>query len=71
MFSWDTTCCSFACWWWIIPLVLMALCMVMCITSRKQMTSRRWCCGSRDRGDDLENLRKEFQELKDRVGSTK
>ena len=34
MFSWNATCNSFACWWWIIPLVLMALCMIMCITSR-------------------------------------
>ena len=71
MFSWDAPCNSFACWWWIIPLVLIALCMIMCITCRRHRAGRRWCCGRRHRPDDLDELRKDVQALKERVGSIK
>ena len=71
MFCWDASCHSvFGNWWWIVPLILMVLCVACCLAGRHR-AGRGWCCGRRDRADDLDGLRREVRELKQRVGSAK
>jgi hypothetical protein len=70
MFGWEVTPHSFFEYWWIVPLIFMILCIACCLSGRHR-TGKDWCCGRRDRVDEVEELRKEVQALRQRLGSTK
>ncbi len=70
MFGWEFTPQSLLGYWWILPLICMILCVAGCLSGRHR-TGRSWCCGRRDRAEEVEELRKEVQALKQRLGSTK
>jgi hypothetical protein len=68
MFWTDTAVSSgFIGWWWLIPVI----CIILCMFSGHRRTGRRWCCGRHPRTEEIQDLRKEIQELKERIGSTK
>ena len=67
-------------WWWVLPLIGMAVCIAMCMFSRSPAGGRRWgCCGHWDRrgwqGDtpdnDLRALQNEVRELRDELQKIK
>ncbi len=72
MFWSDTVLCSgFTGWWWLIPVVCIILCMVFCRGTGQNMAGRRWCCGRSHHSDDINELRKEVQDLKERINDAK
>lgn len=64
-------------WWWVFPLICMAVCMMMCMFSGSPARSRPWrCCGPWGRRDgtpdaDLQALRKEITELREEIQKQK
>ena len=69
MFCWSAIShWGFGSWWWVIPLIFMILCIAFCLSGMRR-AGHGWCCGRRDRAGDLDELRKEIQELKKLTGS--
>jgi hypothetical protein len=58
-------------WWWLVPLICMALCMVMCIRMRSRTPGGRFCCWGWSCTADLDEIKKEIRELKEEIGSIK
>jgi hypothetical protein len=58
-------------WWWMVPLIGIVLCIMMCRLFRASTTGRRFCCwgGKSDAG--LADARKEIRELKEEIGKIK
>jgi len=62
-------------WWWVVPLVGMALCMTFCILARSGRAGRGVCCwhgrwngDPKDLQDEIGNLRKEMGDIRKRQG---
>jgi len=57
-------------WWWVIPLLCMALCIVMCFLFRSGRIgdAGRWSCCMGHRKADLEEIRKEIAGLRQTIG---
>lgn len=58
-------------WWWLIPIICIILCMFACRVFGHHMTGRRWCCGGDDHSEEIKELRKEIQDLKEQLSSKK
>jgi hypothetical protein len=71
--SWSDSTVSSLCtsWWWLIPVVCIILCMLSCRFSKHHGAGRGWCCGRGHNSDAINELRKEVQDLKERMGSSK
>jgi hypothetical protein len=57
--SW--TVCS---WWWVVPLIGIALCITMCIFFSSRSGNRRFACWSGGRRADFDEIKKEITKLK-------
>ncbi len=57
--------------WWVIPLIGMTLCILMCLFFRSRTTG--WHCCGRDsaRFKDLEEMKKEITALREEIGKTR
>jgi len=58
-------------WWWVVPLVGIALCIMMCMFFKSRMGNRRFCCWGGVGSTDLEEMKKEIRELKEELGKIK
>ncbi len=50
-------------WWWVVPLVGMALCMIACLAGARR-TGRGFCCWHGHRDGDLKALRDEIGRMR-------
>ncbi|PKN34018.1 MAG: hypothetical protein CVU61_10510 [Deltaproteobacteria bacterium HGW-Deltaproteobacteria-19] len=55
-------------WWWLVPLLCMTLCVLMCLLFRSRMGTGRWSCCMGRRRDDLEEIKREIAGLRDAIG---
>lgn len=53
--------------WWVVPLICMVFCMIMCIFSKKRIHGRRFCCWSGINSADVDEMKKEIAELKEMI----
>lgn len=51
-------------WWWVVPLVGIALCIVMCLFFRSRMGNRCFGCFPSDDSANLDEMKKEIGKLK-------
>ena len=51
-------------WWWVVPLVGIALCITMCMFFKSRRGNRRFCCFGGVGSADLEEMEKEIGDLK-------
>jgi phosphate/sulfate permease len=58
-------------WWWLVPLIGMALCITLCMLFRSSMTGRHFCCWGGVPDNRLDEVRKEIRELKEEIGKMK
>jgi hypothetical protein len=58
-------------WWWVVLLVGIALCIMMCLFFRSRFDGGRFCCWGGARPADLEEMKKEIGELKEELGKIK
>ncbi len=54
-------------WWWLIPIALMALCVISCFLMKSGFAGRRCHPRSGARQDDLEEIKKEIRLLKENI----
>jgi hypothetical protein len=52
-------------WWWVVPLIGIALCITMCVFFRSRMGNRRFCCWTGVGTHDLEEMKDEIGKLKE------
>lgn len=57
--------------WWLVPLVCMVFCMMMCVFFRKRMHGRRFCCWSGVDSADVAEMKKEIKALKEMIENNK
>ena len=65
------TSCFAGGWWWVIPLAVMALCIMSCFFMKSGFAGRRFRMHSGARRDDLEEIKKEIRALKEDINKTK
>jgi hypothetical protein len=70
MWCWDGTWGTWG-WWWLVPLIGMALCIFMCIRMRSRMPGGRFCCWGGYGSADLDDMKREIRELREEIGSGK
>ena len=58
-------------WWWLVLLIGIVLCMVMCLRMRSKMPGRRFCCRGGAGAADIDEMKNEMKELREEVGSIK
>ncbi|MHB8907257.1 MAG: hypothetical protein ACYDAA_00030 [Syntrophales bacterium] len=58
-------------WWWMVPLIGIALCIVMCRLFRSSAAGSRFCCGSGTRDGRHDELREEIGKLREEIGKIK
>jgi hypothetical protein len=58
-------------WWWVVPLVGIVLCIIMCRLSRSSAAGSRFCCGSGTPDGRLDQAQKEIGELRAEIGKLK
>jgi len=58
-------------WWWVVPIIIIALCMIMCLFFRSRFAGRRFCCWGGAHPADLEEMKKEIRELKEELSKIK
>ena len=58
-------------WWWVMPLIGIALCIMICLFFRSRFVDGRFCCWGGARPADLEEMKKEIRELKEELGKIK
>ncbi len=58
-------------WWWVVPLVGIVLCIVMCRFFRSSAPGGRFCCGKGTPGGRLDAVTKELAELSEEIGKIK
>lgn len=68
--------CADASWplwgcWWVVPLIGIALCIMMCLFFRSRFAGGRISCWGGARPADLEEMKKEIRELKEELGKIK
>ena len=51
-------------WWWVVPLVGIALCITMCMFFKSRMRNRHFCCWGGDRSANLDEMKREIESLK-------
>ncbi|MBP8981114.1 MAG: hypothetical protein KBG09_07730, partial [Syntrophobacterales bacterium] len=51
-------------WWWVVPLVGIALCITMCVFFRLRMGNRRFCCFGGAGSAELDETKKAIGGLK-------
>lgn len=68
--SGDTSCFTGG-WWWIIPMAVMALCMLLCFFRKSGFAGRRFRFPGSTRQDDGEEMKKEVKSLKEEINKLK
>jgi len=58
-------------WWWVMPLIGIALCIMICLCFRSRFVDGHFCCWGGARPADLEEMKKEIRELKEELGKIK
>jgi hypothetical protein len=58
-------------WWWILPIVFVAMCITMCLFMRSKMAGMRCRGWGRATHGDLEEMNKEIRALKEETGKLK
>jgi hypothetical protein len=58
-------------WWWVVPIIGIALCIVMCMFFRSRFAGGRFCCWGSTRHPDLKEMRREIRELKEEFSKIK
>ena len=51
-------------WWWVVPLVGIALCITMCLVFRSRGSNRRFCCFGGMGSVELDEMKKELGRMK-------
>jgi len=51
-------------WWWVLPLIGIALCISMCIFFASRSGNRRFSCRSGGHSTDFDDIKKEIAKLK-------
>lgn len=59
---------SWSGWWWVVPLIGIVFCIVMCRVFRSSAAGSRFCCGGGPPAGPLDEMRKEIRELRDEIG---
>jgi hypothetical protein len=54
-------------WWWLVPLIGIALCIIMCLFFRSRIAGGRFYCWSGASHADFEEMKKEIRELKEEI----
>ena len=54
-------------WWWVAPIIGIALCIIMCLFFRSRFAGGRFCCWGSTHRADPEEMRKEVRELKEEI----
>lgn len=58
-------------WWWVVPIIGIALCIIMCLFFRSRFAGGRFCCWDSAHPTDLDEMKKEIRELKEEIGKIK
>ncbi len=58
-------------WWWVVPIIGIALCLIMFLFFRSRFAGGRFCCWGSARPTDFEEMKKEIRELKEEIGKIK
>jgi len=58
-------------WWWLIPLVGMILCVLLCRFFRRRSVGARFCGWGGVRRTEVEELKNEIRELREELGKMK
>jgi hypothetical protein len=58
-------------WWWVVPLIGIALCIILSRLFRSSRAGRSFCCWGGMPDDGLADVRKEIRELKEEIGKIK
>jgi len=58
-------------WWWVVPIIGIALCIIMCLFFRSRFSGGRFCCWGSAHPTNLEEMKKEIRELKEEIGKIK
>ncbi len=62
---------SWAGWWWVVPLIGIVICIMMCRLFRSSAAGGRFCCWGGASDGRLDEVRREIRELKEEVGKMK
>ena len=57
--------------WWIMPIICIALCIIMCIFFRSRFAGRRFCWRGGTYHNDFVEMKKEIRELKEELKKIK
>ena len=58
-------------WWWVVPLICIAVCIIFCRFFRTRTAGGRLCCWGGASDGSLDDVRKEIRELKEEIGKIK
>ena len=58
-------------WWWVVPLIGIALCIMLCRLFRSATAGSRFCCWGGTPEGRLDDVKKEIRELKEEIGKIK
>jgi hypothetical protein len=58
-------------WWWVAPLIGIALCIMLCRLFRSSTAGSRFCCWGGTPEGRLDDVKKEIRELKEEIGKIK
>jgi len=58
-------------WWWVVPIIGIALCIIMCLFFRSRFAGSRFCGWASASSSDLEEMKKEIRELKEELSKLK
>lgn len=58
-------------WWWVLPIICIAMCIIMCLFIRSRMVGKRNCGWGSTRHGDLEEMKKEIRVLKEEIDKIK
>jgi hypothetical protein len=54
--------------WWLVPLIGIVFCIIMCRLFRSSMAGSRFCCGGGTPDDRLDEVKKEIGKLREEIG---
>jgi hypothetical protein len=58
-------------WWWLMPVIGIALCIMICLFFRSRFKGGRFCCFGSPGPDNLEEMKKEISDLKEELAKIK
>ncbi len=58
-------------WWWVAPLIGIAVCIMLCRLFRSSTAGSRFCCWGGTPEGRLDDVKREIREMKEEIGKIK